>query len=184
MVTSRRANASSDLHDHVLIRAKSNVGPGGDGFEYALESTELRDASDISTSRVAWGQAVRGNARDLLARAETINDPAGQTAVAEFVKEFLEGGPKPSHEVLRAARDRGISSGRLQRVATAIGVKKRKVGMTGGWIWSLEERGAAPEDIEDDQSGGLESSPSSTSLGAAGESSEANPNQHREAAAP
>ncbi|EQD56134.1 AAA ATPase, partial [mine drainage metagenome] len=46
----------------VVARAKSNIGPDGDGFRYAFEQTELPTHPGITASRIVWGAALKGAA--------------------------------------------------------------------------------------------------------------------------
>ena len=64
--------------ERLLVRVKSNIGPDGDGFRYALEQAPLADDPEISTSGIVWGEAVQGTAADLLAQLEpgTAGSPA------------------------------------------------------------------------------------------------------------
>src|SRR5699024_1911518 len=53
LVASRAApedDGSSDEHDMVLVRAKSNVGPPGGGFRYGIEGCTNDDYPDVETS--------------------------------------------------------------------------------------------------------------------------------------
>ena len=57
-----------------LVRAKSNIGPDGGGFEYELEQVCVVDGPPaVFGQRVVWGDALEGTARDLLDETETPN---------------------------------------------------------------------------------------------------------------
>jgi putative DNA primase/helicase len=64
--------------ERLLVRVKSNLGPDGDGFRYALEQAPLADDPEISASGIVWGEAVQATAADLLAELEpgTAGSPA------------------------------------------------------------------------------------------------------------
>ena len=47
-----------------MARSKSNIGPDDGGFQYFLEQSE--PLPGIQASRIAWGKAVEGTARELL----------------------------------------------------------------------------------------------------------------------
>ena len=72
----------------ILARAKNNLGADTGGFEYALEALELTDHPGVHTTRVLWGEALDGTARELLARAESQGDPDEQSALDD-AKEWL-----------------------------------------------------------------------------------------------
>jgi hypothetical protein len=59
-----------------------------------------------------------------------------------FLAEVLGRGPRPAREVLRQARDRGISQRTLERAKGRLGVVSREVHTSGGrhWVWSLPGR--------------------------------------------
>ena len=54
---------TGDGERRVLARIKSNVGPDAGGFEYTLTQARIEDG--IDASRVRWGAALEGDARDL-----------------------------------------------------------------------------------------------------------------------
>jgi len=54
-----------------MVRAKSNIGPDGGGFEYQLERVEVPGRGGLYATQVLWGSPVEGTARDLLAAVET-----------------------------------------------------------------------------------------------------------------
>ncbi|MCK7577640.1 MAG: AAA family ATPase [Chromatiales bacterium] len=71
----------------VMVRAKSNIGEDGQGFVYDLEVTE--PVEGIEATRVTWGEALDGNARELLGMADpAAEDGEGETRadVESFVR--------------------------------------------------------------------------------------------------
>jgi hypothetical protein len=64
------ATPKQDGASRILVRAKSNIGPDGDGFEYDLCQGELTAHPGICTSYALWGDAIEGSARELLAVAD------------------------------------------------------------------------------------------------------------------
>ena len=75
----------------VLVRSKSNIGPDGGGFAYAIDQVELDAHPGIQASRIAWGQAVEGTARELLAEPDDADDDAPGDA-REFLRDLLDKG--------------------------------------------------------------------------------------------
>ena len=61
--------------------------------------------------------------------------------VERFVVEQvgLMGGASAT-QVRKAARQAGISDSALHRAAARVGVQRRKLGMRGGWVWSLSAK--------------------------------------------
>jgi putative DNA primase/helicase len=125
--------------ERVLVRVKSNIGKhDGGGFRYGLESSELPEG--ITTSRVIWGGSIDGTAREILAEAESTDSDGGQTALAdaeEFLRQELSMGSRPGAELGKRAGELGISWATLRRAQKALGIKPRKEGMQGGWVWEL-----------------------------------------------
>lgn len=133
----------------LLARAKSNIGPDGGGFAYSLEMLQLPDQPEVETSRVLWGAAIEGTARELLADAD-VDPEAGseQRDAADWLREFLAEGPIGSDEIKRAAEANGIAWATLRRAKKRIGAESAKSGMAGGWSWYLPK---VLKDAEDAQ---------------------------------
>jgi len=129
---------SEDGEDRrILARAKSNIGPDDGGMTYALEQCE--PLPGINASRVSWGAAVQGSARELLTDPSE-QDGEGESSrseAADFLREVLADGPVPSKEVQRQAREAGVPWITVRRAADDLTVLKKKGGMTDGWYWSL-----------------------------------------------
>lgn len=123
----------------VLARAKSNIGPDDGGFEYHLAQQEVLPG--IQASKVMWGLAVAGTARELLAEPEQ-DDAADKTAAEsaeDFLRELLADCPVSSKQVKADALDAGYAWATVRRAADAIGVERKKGGMDAGWYWRLPE---------------------------------------------
>jgi hypothetical protein len=85
---------------------------------------------------------VEGNAREILAAAESMDDDGDLTALREakyFLLDFLIDGPKTAKEVRAAARDAGHTPRTIDRAKAALGIASTKCGLTGGWKWLLPE---------------------------------------------
>ena len=140
----------------LFLRAKSNIGPDNGGFKYELEQAELKTASGIDASSVAWGEAVEGGARDLLATAEAVGE-SGKGSALTYAEAFLAGllarGPLDQTEVARLALKAGCSKATIRRAKESLNIKSIKQGGNFGgsepskWLWELP----AAEDAQDDQ---------------------------------
>ena len=64
VLVAARVKGEDGVDKRILARSKSNIGPDNGGFEYQLEQVEAMPG--IDASRIVWGGAVEGSARDLL----------------------------------------------------------------------------------------------------------------------
>ncbi|MHB1588184.1 MAG: AAA family ATPase [Metallibacterium scheffleri] len=139
----------------VVARAKSNIGPDGDGFRYSFEQTELANHAGITASRIAWGAALKGAATELLGEPEpTREQPDGDDA-ASFLRELLADGSKAAKDVFSEAAAAGYSKAAMHRARRKIGAETEKVGMSGGWYWRLPGAEGNAEGAEGDTQKGL-----------------------------
>jgi putative DNA primase/helicase len=127
----------------LLARAKSNIGPDDGGFKYHIEQIEI--PGGIGASQITWGESLNGAARDLLADAEQDDAQAGEgRSAADWLRDLLRDGPKPTAEVKAAAAEAGVAWRTLQRTMHQAGVKSVRSGFGPGhgFVWSIA--GAAP----------------------------------------
>ncbi len=125
----------------VFARAKCNIGVDEGGFAYDIEQTELTDRPGLFASRVLWGEAIDGTARELLADAETQPDEQhGERAgAAAWLREVLAQGPVSSRQIKTDCDGAGFSWRTIQRAQKALGIVAKKEGMKGGWVWRLPD---------------------------------------------
>ena len=124
----------------MLVRAKSNLGPDTDGYRFDLRQTEYADG--VVGSYVAWGEALKGEARDLLAKAERLPDDGDRSEVEEvkdFLKELLANGPVDAKDVREEADGFGHAWRTVERAKKEIGVLSRREGFgkQGKFWWEL-----------------------------------------------
>ncbi len=147
-------DADQEGGGRIFVRSKSNIGPDNGGFRYDLAQIELEDYPGVFASRLMWGSALDGNARELLGRAEAAPkdeaqaDEADAPEVDTWLKDFLTHGPKTAKEVFAAGRDDGYSRDQLKRAKDRIGVTSGKQTFTGPWSWLLPE-GTFSEECSD-----------------------------------
>ena len=123
-----------------FTRAKSNIGPDGGGYEYAIEQTQLASDSRIITSRVVFGEALEGTARQILATAEAEEETKGSGALNTavfFLKSILAHGEVAQTRIQAEAEQSGISHRTLARAKKELDISSRKDRFNGGWFWSL-----------------------------------------------
>lgn len=150
------AKPAEDGAKRRLVRAKSNIGPDGGGFEYDLVQTRVPNHSDIIGQAVRWGNALEGSARALLAEVETTpgDGDTGALAKAEaFLRNLLADGAVPADKVKNAAEEAGAKWATVRRAKDALGIVTIKRGMNGGWWWMFpsdppEDAHPASEDAQ------------------------------------
>lgn len=127
----------------VFARLKSNIGPDGGGFAYALEVVEL--AEGASGSRVTWGEAIEGTAREILTDADSEPDTGDaderteRDEAADWLRDVLADGPLTAADLKLLAQRNGIAWRTVRRAKDALGVQSKKGAMRGGWTWQLPE---------------------------------------------
>lgn len=156
MVTGMQRAEGDRRERRVMVRAKSNHGPDGDGFAYELRQGELPGYQGICASSVLWGEAIHGSARELLAEAEQQGRHSDDAAT--FLRNLLADGPRWATEVQSEAREAGFSMDAMRRAQRKIGAQVNKSSMAGGWFWWLP----GTEDCEGGAQVEPPSSPSST----------------------
>ena len=122
---------------------KNNIGPDGQGLAFSIEPRCLDN--DIQTSTVVWES-------EYVAKPTGLGGHASVRSALEKAKDFLfqllREKPYSVNEVLALAEQAGHSKATIRRAADALNIGKGKVGMEGGWVWSLP--GNLPEDAQDD----------------------------------
>jgi len=122
----------------LLVRTKANIGPDSGGFAYDLRQEEVRPG--LSASRVVWGEAVEGSARDLIGEAEgSDGERQDREDAVEWLAATLDCGPMPSRQVKAAADEAGHAWRTVQRAMRSLGVQVKRdgFGKDGKTLWAL-----------------------------------------------
>ncbi|WP_296703921.1 AAA family ATPase [Thiocapsa sp. UBA6158] len=123
----------------IMVRAKSNLGPEGDGVLYDLRVEEIQGG--IMASRVLWGGVVKGSAHDLLDAAEKREEPGAVSKGKEaehFLREELKDGPVAFKDLEKRAEAAGIKIDTLKRAKDRLKIESTKAaGKGGAWRWEL-----------------------------------------------
>ena len=101
-----------------FIRTKSNFGPSGNGFGYAIEPTQVSSApyTVVDCTAIRWGDPVDGAAQNLVDAAEGRKEGGGALAEAvKFLTFALANGPRPADDVKDEAAANLISPITLRR---------------------------------------------------------------------
>jgi hypothetical protein len=147
----QRADDDGAPARYLLARVKSNIGPDGGGFAYGFQQADNGDG--VITNRIAWGEAVAGTARVLMAEAEAEPDDEQGHDAASFLWDLLAAGPVPTKEVFREAEGAGFSRDQMKRAKAKLTAVAVKHGMSGGWTWQLPDREARKTSSEGSEEG-------------------------------
>ncbi len=118
----------------ILVRAKSNIGLDGGGFEYHLDQLEVLPG--IEASRISWGKEVEGTVRELLSEPEPQGEQKSALDEAKaHLRNALVDGPVQSKKLEQDAKQAGISWASIRRASNDLLIIKRK--SMDAWYWSL-----------------------------------------------
>ncbi|MGO9930530.1 MAG: AAA family ATPase [Steroidobacteraceae bacterium] len=132
----------------VLMRAKSNISVDHGGFKYGILPVTVinrkEPARPIGTTKVEWGEALRGNAREILKSLEPDTEHAGgkNDECAQSMRAMLTGSDGspievPSSDVQAKLCEQGYSEKCIRKAKERLGVTHRREGFGGGSYWRL-----------------------------------------------
>lgn len=135
LVTAKRAGHE----ERVVLRAKSNIGPDGDGHVYRVEQCSVADG--IETSRICWGDALEGDVDFLMREIEQDDSTLSRLDEAKiFLKKLFENRESmAARDVYEHAQAAGHATSTINRAKADLNIKVEKQG-NGGWLWRLNER--------------------------------------------
>lgn len=152
MVAAKVKGTDEAEDTRILARAKSNIGPDRGGFNYYLQQSE--PLPGIHASHVAWGQAVDGTAKELLAEPDEEKQEEVMDAASMLQAELADGGWTKSETVQSPLLSAGFTKKQIWTASKKLGVQRKK-GMDGlkhCWYWHLPGTGTGarpPEDSKD-----------------------------------
>lgn len=125
----------------VLARAKSNIGTDEGGVSYTIEHCDISDG--IETTRVAWGAAIEGTAREILGDVEASDDERLEDGddPAEALRRILSAGPLTGREAKKLMTDNGYTQKQIRRARERLSVVTVRSGFGGEMLvtWSLPQ---------------------------------------------
>lgn len=126
-----------DESRRILAVSKSNLAPQPPALAFRLEND-----TRLGVARVVWEGPTDHKAAQLLSVASDEERGALGDA-ADFLREVLEDGPVPSKDVLKQAREAGVSERTLRRAKKEVRVVATKMGAVDSrnqyWVWELPE---------------------------------------------
>ena len=143
------AKDKNDPRRRLMLPVKANLSADVTGLAYSFMDSDISDVPMLS-----WdAEPVEVSADDALGGDRHGNEDKTEVEYAmEWLREALADGPVDSPEILKGAKENGISEKTLRRAYRQIGGKAKKWAFKGGWYWeSPIEDGQG--DFEDDQDG-------------------------------
>jgi hypothetical protein len=134
------AEHPTDENMRVLLTAKSNYGQTGHELEFKIVSDRVSNGRVIDTSRVIGFRESGVSIDDLIEASQGSGRTTNKAQVEKIITEALVGGDWcPASEVLSDCTAQGFAERTVQRTATQMKVKKKRVGFgtDGGWWWQL-----------------------------------------------
>jgi Mrp family chromosome partitioning ATPase len=133
------AAKEEDSERRVFTRSKSNISIDTGGFGYEIKPFDMPNG--ITATKVVWGEAMDGNAREILASVEMDEGNSKpinrQDEARAFLHAELKDGPVTARELIdRAKKDFGLTERTLQRAKDKLGIVVTKSAYHGGWVWS------------------------------------------------
>lgn len=109
------AAKQEDSDQRVLARAKSNIGADEGGVSYTIEPCDIGDG--IEATRVVWGAAIEGSAREILGEAEASSDEEAQDLddPSDCLYRILKDNPLESNEAKALMRRNGYTEKQIRR---------------------------------------------------------------------
>lgn len=129
-----------EADSHIMVRAKSNIGADGGGFDYSI--TEAEPIQGVNTNAIIWNDYIDGSAEELL-RVDQSNGrecPKRKTEVsraAEALESILLNGPEYSNKVFETMKSQGFSERTVRRAVQQRGIVSTKRGDNGRWMLTL-----------------------------------------------
>ena len=145
-----RAEKGVDLNDRerrAFFVIESNVSRYRGGFFYDMKSNEETD--DSSHPSIEWREPIEGEAESILKTLHPEEKESKLQDAVAYLESVLSDGPVGSEKLMKKANIDGFSRSTILRAKEQLGIKPTKVGMQGGWVWSLTGRYSS--DTEDTQ---------------------------------
>lgn len=135
------AAKQEDSDVRVLARAKSNIGTDEGGVSYTIEPCIIGDG--IEATRVLWGDAIEGSAREILGDVETTDEERLDDSddPAEALRRILSAGPLTGKDAKRLMTVNGYTQKQIRNARERLSVVTARSGFGGETVvsWSLPQ---------------------------------------------
>jgi len=133
-----------DPDKRIMLRIKGNLSQDPGGLAYRIKVNS-------GLPRIEWEPgAVNLRADDVLGGGDSREDSSERNEAAQWLREFLATGPKPTREVQKQADKSGFSWATIRRAKNDLCIRADRSAFRGIWEWSLPED-AHPHSHEDAQ---------------------------------
>jgi hypothetical protein len=142
-----------DSEDRIFVRAKSNIGPDGGGFQYRVEQRQVPGHPEITDGAavIAWGQTLEGSAQELLKEAESPADPSKLEQAESLIPKLIDmkAGKIAAKDLQRAMRKNGFGENMagkaIRQLIDADQLTRTKPdGPHGEWVYELVPQSMPP----------------------------------------
>ncbi len=125
------AKDKQDPERRLFLPVKCNLGPGQNGLAYRVVPV-----GDVAC--IEWEEGrVDIDIHDALAPDVPDRERPAHDEAEQWLLDQLERGPVAVKDLEKEARAAGVAWKTVQRAKASAGVRSRKRGMGGGWIWEL-----------------------------------------------
>ena len=133
----------------LFLPMKNNIGPDSTGLAFRIEAATIQSsAGPLETSQVVWDSDPVTTTADEAMRTQVTEHGSALREAEEWLQEALSE-PTPQTVFSSRAEEAGIKKKTLNRASQSLRVVKEKIGMTGGWVWSLRPKmPKTPEDAQ------------------------------------
>jgi hypothetical protein len=130
----------------LFVRAKNNLAPNNNKT-LAYHFSARKVGRDPKTGKEIWApyiiwepQYVDVTAIEAMQAATQSKSASARDDAKEFLLDILAKGPVPHNDIIEEAKANGISERTLSRAKADIGVKAKRDGVRGAWVWQLPEQ--------------------------------------------
>lgn len=138
------AKDPQDETKRVLAGIKNNLAPLPVSLSFHIEGID-------GTSRIVWEGVSTHTADGLLAIPVSQEERSALEDAEDFLRDMLAESPVDSKEILKEARNAGVSEKTLHRAKKTLGVRSQKLGFgrDGVWVWALKDGQDMPKMVKE-----------------------------------
>jgi hypothetical protein len=120
------------------VRAKSNIGPDGGGFQYQLVQVEVLPG--INASLAEWGRFITGTSQEIIGGSASRDSPSltQRGEIVEWLRDVINaaGGAMKVPDLELLCKEKGFSWRSVQRARSQAGIISAKSGFgSSAQVW-------------------------------------------------